>query len=286
MADAFDVAATGNGRFVFTYGNNRLISFARDRAPSCQPVSAEVGQGKAVTIQLGCSDPDGDTPSYTIDTQPTQGVLGTPAADGKVTYVAAASAGSSDSFTYHATAFGVSADPATVTISIPQPAPPVTDADGDGVLVPLDCNDHDASIRPGAHDNPGDGIDQDCNGHDAPLPKLGARLILEARAGRRLTTLTTFAVSRLKGGERVAISCRGKGCPAKGKVVKSAPRGRVSFMKPFRGRHLAVGAKVTVRMTKRGFIGRVTTATMRASKQPRITRLCLAPGRTKPTRCS
>ena len=40
------------------------------------------------------------------------------------------------------------------------------DRDGDGVDRPLDCNDLDATTKPGAFDRPGDGVDQDCDGAD------------------------------------------------------------------------------------------------------------------------
>ena len=51
----------------------------------------------------------------------------------------------------------------------PPPPPPPTgiDVDGDGYSPPLDCNDNDATINPGALDRGGrnrDGIDNDCDG--------------------------------------------------------------------------------------------------------------------------
>lgn len=41
------------------------------------------------------------------------------------------------------------------------------DGDRDGSPRPVDCNDADATVRPGAADRPDDGVDQDCDGRDA-----------------------------------------------------------------------------------------------------------------------
>ncbi len=44
---------------------------------------------------------------------------------------------------------------------------PVQDYDEDGVRCDEDCDDHDATVFPGADDPCGDGLDQDCDGEDA-----------------------------------------------------------------------------------------------------------------------
>ncbi len=45
-----------------------------------------------------------------------------------------------------------------------------TDIDGDGAARPVDCNDADPALHPGAVDVLDDGIDQDCSGADATNP--------------------------------------------------------------------------------------------------------------------
>ena len=50
------------------------------------------------------------------------------------------------------------------------------DRDRDGSLRPVDCNDANAAIRPGARDIPRNRVDEDCSGKDAAFPNLGANV--------------------------------------------------------------------------------------------------------------
>jgi hypothetical protein len=49
------------------------------------------------------------------------------------------------------------------------------DIDGDGSCTPADCDDNNASIRPGADDPMGDAADQNCDGVDGVKPAPAAQ---------------------------------------------------------------------------------------------------------------
>lgn len=169
----------------------------------------------------------------------------------------------------------------------PPPPPPNLDADGDGVQTPSDCNDADARIRPGAVDVPADKIDQDCNGRDARyrlIPRSVSAFLLTYPSGySRFTSLT---VKPIRAGDRVTLTCKGKGCEFKRKnirVKKSAPK--LSLLKHLKGARLRKGAVVRLRITRPATIGRVNSWTIRAPKTPKLVRRCVQPGAKKPSRC-
>jgi streptogramin lyase len=161
------------------------------------------------------------------------------------------------------------------------------DADGDGVAPPLDCNDGNPAIRPGAVDTPGDKIDQDCSGADAPYPALKARANFSwAFIGSR-TLLTKVVVTGLAGGETIKVTCKGKGCSSKSKTYRKLKKGKRSLTSLFgRKRKLAKGARIEVRVTKARSVGAVAVLTVRGRrKDPKIVRSCLQPVAKKPSRC-
>lgn len=59
--------------------------------------------------------------------------------------------------------------PSLLTVSIDDSGDLPLDADGDSYPAGSDCNDHDATIHPGAAEIKFDGIDQDCNSYDLTI---------------------------------------------------------------------------------------------------------------------
>jgi Tol biopolymer transport system component len=182
----------------------------------------------------------------------------------------------------------VASNPNWQPIVAPPPPPPPSDADHDGVAAPLDCNDANPSIRPGAPDKPGDKIDQDCNGRDARYRLLGRSI--EAFTATyplgRYTTFTTLTVKPVRRGDRLRLTCKGPGCELRKKTIRVRKNARkLSVLRHLKGSKLRKGAVVQLRVTRPGTVGRVATWKIRAPKIPNTARSCLQPGAKKTSRC-
>jgi hypothetical protein len=157
----------------------------------------------------------------------------------------------------------------------------VVDADGDGVSPPVDCNDANAAIRPGAPDKPGDKVDQNCDGKDAPFPVLAARATFSWGFIKSRTVLTKVMVSDLVGGETIRVTCAGKakGCRFKSKTYANVKKGTRSLSSLFgRKRQLKTGAKVEVRITAPGAVGSSAKVTIgKRKRDPKIARGVINP---------
>ena len=162
------------------------------------------------------------------------------------------------------------------------PPPPVLDGDGDGSLVPADCNDGDATIRPGATDKPGDRIDQDCNGRDATFPVIGAGIQNRWIPGAEATEVVLLAVRNAPARAAVGVRCAGKGCPFERRTVRATGKGKAKLTALFKGAKLKPGARIEIRVTAPGSVGKVVRYTIRKRKLPGVRVLCLPPGGKRP----
>lgn len=117
-----------------------------------------------------------------------------------------------------------------------------------------------------------------------PTPRLAPKASFSVRFFRRYTKFTTLNVSGASRGSRVTILCksRKRGCPFSKISKKVKSRKTLRFGKRLKRAHLRPKAKITVRVTKSGFIGWLRTYTVRAGKLPKKKTYCLRPGSTKP----
>jgi hypothetical protein len=97
-----------------------------------------------------------------------------------------------------------------------------------------------------------------------------------------LTKVIRLRVRDVPRGGSVQALCTGRGCPFRSKRFDGT---RVNVGKAFK-RRLRAGAKIEVRITAPGAIGKVVRYEMRRGKVPKTTRLCLPLGASRPrARC-
>jgi hypothetical protein len=159
------------------------------------------------------------------------------------------------------------------------------DRDRDGIQRPLDCNDDNAAIRPGVPEIPGNAVDENCDRVVEPFPRITSGIVNKWLAFKRYTVAVVLAVRDVPVGAVVEIRCKGRGCPSGVRRKKSTGGKEMNFLPAYKGRRLAVGATVEVRIVLAGRIGKFVTYRMRASKKPRVTIRCLPPGGTRPQAC-
>ena len=163
------------------------------------------------------------------------------------------------------------------------------DRDGDGIPRPLDCDDANAAIRPGSREIRGNRVDEDCSGLADPFARISSPVAHAetVRGGR--TRFTRLTVRRVPRGARVELRCAGgtrRGCTkALRRTRASVRRGSASFTRKLRPARLRSGARLEVRVTRAGVIGKVVRIRIRARSLPLTSTLCLLPGRTRASEC-
>ena len=164
------------------------------------------------------------------------------------------------------------------------------DRDADGVLRPVDCDDANAAIRPGAAERRGNRVDEDCSGLADPFPRITSPISRDytVRKGH-YTRFTRMSVRQVPRRARVELRCTGgtrRGCPNSLRRERAiVGRGRASFTRRLRRVHLRAGARLEVRITRSGAIGKVLRFKIRKRSLPLSSTLCMPPGARRPAEC-
>lgn len=122
-----------------------------------------------------------------------------------------------------------------------------------------------------------------------PPPTGGARklrpfpvVVLAGRIARGLTLVSRLTV-RGPRGATVSVRCRGRGCPRGGfrRKLGSSRRMRLKRYERIYGPR----ARIEIRVTAPGLIGKYTRFQMRGTRPPSRRDACLRPGSSRPSRC-
>lgn len=113
----------------------------------------------------------------------------------------------------------------------------------------------------------------------------------------KFTTVLQMLMRQVRTGARIAISCRGRGCPfqtrslvvttigchhASSRSCSSTHSRSVDLVSRFAGHRLPAGSVVTVELTLPNWIGKAYVFSILRGRGPRFKILCLAPGSTRP----
>jgi PKD repeat protein len=116
-----------------------------------------------------------------------------------------------------------------------------------------------------------------------PLAVLNSNVTISGRFSNSSTTIGRMLV-KAPAGAQIAPACKGRGCPKRVKKLRAKAAAKRLRVRAFE-RRWRPGAKITIRVTKPGFIGTHTQFTIRRGKRPKRTELCVQPAAKRASAC-
>jgi hypothetical protein len=121
-------------------------------------------------------------------------------------------------------------------------------------------------------------VDEDCDRVADPFPPFPTVVLLSARVAGAATEIVGLVLVDLDGGERVTITCKGKGCKFKSRNRRAGRRADSLILdKDVRGQRLRSGASLAVAITRADRVRKTVTFTMRRGRAPTQRTRCTPP---------
>ncbi len=230
--------------------------------------------------KVGCNDNTGDSNTSRVRVHVTRGSY--------LVQIGGKGTGEDALFGNFRYSVSFTADPKPTPTPVPTSTPVVDpDSDADGLPDSVDCAPTDPKRRQGFKEIRGNKIDEDCDGKAQDLLQVRAERGPVTYLATATTLLRSFVVKRLATGDKVTITCKGKGCRTK-RVTKTFGKAKASydFRRALRRNRPGPGAVIEVRVTHAGRIGHAWRFTFRYFKAPKLKEdLCVRPGSSKAKPC-
>jgi hypothetical protein len=117
-----------------------------------------------------------------------------------------------------------------------------------------------------------------------PARAVTATFLYDGLWRRHYGVFTSLTIKGIPRGGRIELRCQGRGCPFARKALRV--RGHADLAGRLRGRHLAIGTTLQVRVIKKGWTAKVFVFRVRANRKPQVSFRCLRPGTRRLTSCS